>query len=266
MISAIKRAAAVVLHLAFGGTAARTAVSSFALAILLGAMLLALPISSRQRVWTSPVDTLFTSTSAVCVTGLLVKSTPQHWSLFGQLVILGLIQVGGLGIMTMGAFVAILMQRRLSMRFETVMTDIVDTRATESVWVLIRFVCLFTLVAEVIGAAVLFFGWQEHFAGFWPCLYHSVFHAISAFCNAGFSLNDDSLMAYVDSVPVNFAICLLIIFGGIGFMVVRELGRHAGWLLFRRKGKRPRLSTHSRLALTVTGSLLLIGFFGFLII
>ncbi|KPK65975.1 MAG: hypothetical protein AMK73_01420 [Planctomycetes bacterium SM23_32] len=250
------------MRFAFGGSAARTAVASFACAIALGTLLLTLPISSRGEGWTSPVDALFTATSAVCVTGLLVKSTPDHWSLFGQLVILTLIQVGGLGIMTMGAFVAIMLQRRLSMRFEAVMTDIVEPAAVESVWTLVRFICLFTLVAEVLGAASLFFAWRGDFAGFWGCFYHSVFHSISAFCNAGFSLNNDSLTRYVDSTPINVAVCLLIIFGGIGFTVVRDLKRYAGWWLFSRRGRRPQLSTHSKLVLTVTGVLLVVGFLG----
>jgi len=259
----LHRALSAAQRFAFGGSAARTAVSSFAVVIVIGALLLTLPVSSRTGHWTAPVDSLFTATSSVCVTGLLVKSTPDHWSLFGQLVILAMIQVGGLGIMTMGAFVAALVQRRLSMRFEAVMTDIVEAKPTESVWVLIRFVCLFTMLAEALGAAFLFLAWRGHFAGFWPCLYHSVFHAISAFCNAGFSLNSDSLMAYVDHAGVNLVICALIVVGGIGFVVVRELKHYIGWLLFVRRGRRPRLSTHTRLVLMMTAVLLLIGFIVF---
>lgn len=242
---------------------ARIAVASFAAVILFGALLLTLPVSSEARVWTDPVDALFTSTSAVCVTGLIVKSTPDHWSLFGELVILGLIQIGGLGIMTLGAFVAIMLQRRLSMRFESVMADIVEADAGESVWGMVWFICLLTLVLEVIGAVTLHFSWRGHFDGFWPCFYHSVFHSISAFCNAGFSLNNDSLVQFADSVPVNLIVTGLIIFGGIGFMVVRELLGYGRWWLAERKGKRPRLSTHTRIVLLVTGVLLGAGFLGF---
>lgn len=266
MSAAIQEAGAFLLRFAFRRSAARTAVASFAVAIILGMVLLALPISSKARTWTSPVDTLFTATSAVCVTGLLVKSTPDHWSLFGQLVILGMIQAGGLGIMTLGAFVAIIIQRRLSMRFESVMTDIVEASPTESVWTLIRFICVLTLMAEVIGAIGLFLTWRSHFADPWLCAYHSVFHAISAFCNAGFSLNNNSLMDYADSFSVNAIMCLLIVVGGLGFIVVRDIMRYVRWWLLRRRGKRPRLSTHSRLVLTMTAVLLLLGFFGFLII
>jgi trk system potassium uptake protein TrkH len=244
----------------------RAAVASFAFVIVLATLLLTLPVSSKARTWTPPVDCLFTATSAVCVTGLLVKSTPQHWSLFGQLVILTMIQIGGLGIMTMGAFVAIMLRRRLSIRFEAAMNDIVDAGSRESVWMLVRFICLFTLLAEVIGAIALYLGWRASFPTWQSCLYHSVFHSISAFCNAGFSLNNDSLMGYVGSVPVNLTVCALIVVGGLGFLTVRDLKRWAGWRLTSRKGKRPRLTTHSRLVLTVTGTLLVSGFLLFLLI
>jgi trk system potassium uptake protein TrkH len=251
---------------AFTRSAARTAVVSFAILILLGALLLCLPVSSHDRVWTHPVDSFFTATSAVCVTGLIVKSTPDYWSLFGQLVILGLIQVGGLGIMTMGAFVAIMLQRRLSMRFQAVMTGIVETAGRESVLTLVRFICLFTLVVEVTGALLLFIAWRDRFSGFWPCFYHSVFHSISAFCNAGFSLNNNSLMDYVGNAGVNLIVCAQIVVGGLGFMVVRDVLDYARWWALRRRGKRPRLSTHSKLVLTVTGLLLLAGALIFLTI
>jgi len=266
LLRRVGRLALLARRWAFGGSPARTAVASFAVLILLGAALLSLPISSHARTWTAPADSLFTATSAVCVTGLIVKSTPDYWSLFGQLVILGLIQVGGLGIMTMGAFVAIMLQRKLSMRFEAVMTDIVESPGPENVWGLIRFICLLTFVAESVGAVLLFFAWRADFSGFWPCLYHSVFHSISAFCNAGFSLNNSSLMKYVDSVPVNFIICAQIVVGGLGFLVVRDVVNYGRWWLLRRRGKRPRLSTHSKLVLTVTGVLLAVGFVVFLVI
>ncbi|MHC4591527.1 MAG: TrkH family potassium uptake protein [Planctomycetota bacterium] len=262
----IAKAGAFLYRSAFRRSPARAAVSSFGMVILFGTFLLTLPISSRAREWTALVDALFTATSAVCVTGLLVKSTPDHWSLFGQLVILTMIQIGGLGIMTLGAFLAIMVQRRLSMRFEAVMTNIVEAHPAESVWTLIRFICLFTLTAEVLGAVLLFLAWRSDFETFWPCFYHSVFHAISAFCNAGFSLNNDSLMRYVDSLSVSGVVCALIVVGGIGFIVVRDLAHHVWWWVFRRRGKRPRLTTHSKLVLTVTGVLLAVGFLVFLII
>jgi len=256
----MRRAAAGVYRFAFRGHPARAAVLSFVVAILAGTILLILPISSRARTWTAPVDGLFSATSAVCVTGLIVKSTPDHWSLFGQLTILALIQIGGLGIMTMGAFVAIMLRRKLSMRFETLMTDVVQVNERTRVGPLLRFICLFTLVAEVLGAVALFLAWRRDMPNLWRCIYQSVFHAISAFCNAGFSLNNDSLMRYADRWSVNSIVCTLIVVGGIGFVVVQELIAWAGWRLLVRRGRRPRLSVHSRLALLMTGVLFVLGF------
>jgi len=260
MKDTVIKAGRTLFRMAFRKSAARTAVCSFAVAILLGAIVLTLPFSSQERRWTAPVDALFTSTSAVCVTGLLVKSTPGHWSTFGELTILALIQAGGLGIMTMGAVVFRMFQRRVSMRFEVVMQDIVDANGGENIWFLLRFMCVLTVVAEAAGAVALYFCWRGNFASGGACLYHSIFHSVSAFCNAGFSLNDDSLMAYVDSVGINTTICLLVVIGGIGFPVVRDLLGYVRWHLFRRKGRRVRLTTHSKLVLSMTAILLAVGF------
>ncbi|NLW50766.1 MAG: Trk family potassium uptake protein [Candidatus Brocadiaceae bacterium] len=260
MKSALTEKGRMLLALAFRRGAPRAAVSSFALVILLGAIVLTLPISSRSRGWTGPADALFTATSAVCVTGLLVKSTPEHWSLFGQLAILAMIQVGGLGIMTMGAVLYRTFQRRVSMRVEVVLEDIVETGGADSIWELLRFMCLLTAVVELLGAVVLYVSWRNAFHGSALCVYHSVFHSISAFCNAGFSLNDDSLVRFGDSTGVNLTVCGLIVVGGLGFPVVRDLLRAARWRLFSRRGRRVHLSTHSKLALTMTGILLVTGF------
>ncbi len=262
------RSVRVVARFAFLGHPARAAVASFAAAVLVGTLLLTLPLSSAARTWTPLVDSLFTSTSAVCVTGLIVQSTPDHWSLFGQLVILGLIQIGGLGIMTLGAFMAIALRRRLSMKFERFMGDIVESNEAIRIGSLLKFICLFTFLAELAGAVTLYFAWRQHpnFAGggAWHCIYHSVFHSVSAFCNAGFSLNNDSLMSFRGSLSVNGIICALIIISGIGFVVVRDLQRWTLHRLLRRSGRKPRLSTHSRLVLLMTGALLVIGFTAFL--
>jgi len=245
-------------------TPPRLAVASFGAAILVGALLLCLPFSSASGRWTSPVDALFTATSAICVTGLIVESTSEYWSLFGQLTILVMIQAGGLGIMTVYAFMASMLRGRLSMGFERVLGDVVEADRTENVWALVKFICIFTLVAEVIGTVCLFLGWpaQAALGGFWRRLYYSVFHSVSAFCNAGFSLEPASLVKYRSNLPVNLIICTLIVVGGLGFLVVRDLNRYVRWWLFVRKGKRPRLGTHSKLVLYVTALLLLVGFVG----
>jgi len=239
---------------------ARTAVVAFAGTILLGAIVLSLPISSAEGKWTSPVDALFTATSAVCVTGLIVKDTPHYWSLFGQIVILVLIQAGGLGIMTVYALLATVVFGRLSLGMERMMGDMVEAHPTENIWDLVRFICRLTLVAEAAGAILLFFSWRGSFESPLRCFYFSVFHAISAFCNAGFSLYSDSLVRYRSNISVNLVVGSLIVVGGLGFLVLRDLKGYAEWWLAKRRGKRPRLTTHSKLVLAVTGLLLTVGF------
>lgn len=262
-----------VFRFTFLSSPARTAVMSFALVAVLGAFLLMLPVSSRTGEVTSPVDCLFTSVSAVCVTGLLVRSTPDHWSLFGQLVILVLIQMGGLGIMTLGAFVASVLRKGMSMRFERFMKTLVESQVEDNILWLVGFICLFTFIAEAIGATALYLSWQGAkvngvavFESNWECLYHSVFHSISAFCNAGFSLNNESLAEFSGWFNVTFIVCLLIVVGGLGFTVVRDVETYVRWWFFKRRGKRPRLSTHTRLVLVMTGALLVVGFVVVLIV
>ena len=255
----------------FAHRPARIAVGSFLALILVGAAVLCTPPCNPRdpvagrRPWTHPADALFTATSAVCVTGLVVKETGSQWSLFGQLVILLLIQMGALGIMTLYAFLAAVILRRFSMRLERVVVDVVPAGPQEGVWSTVKFICLLTVVVELLGAGCLYLSWRGHFDGFWTCLYYSVFHAISAFCNAGFGLYSDSLIRYRGDVAVNLVICALIVLGGLGFLVIRDLKDYLGWWLLVRRGKRPRLSTHSRLVLTVTGVLLLLGFVGLFI-
>ncbi|MBS3764687.1 MAG: hypothetical protein KGZ25_15415, partial [Planctomycetes bacterium] len=247
---------------------ARLAVASFAGAILMGSLLLCLPISSEARQWTSFVDGLFTSTSAICVTGLIVKDTPNYWSLFGEIVILGLIQVGGIGIMTVYAFLARMLRGQLSMGFERTVGNMVDQHPQESLVGMVKFICLLTLVAETIGAIILFVSWRD--AAFFAeksslhCIYFSIFHSISAFCNAGFSVFSDSLERFTANTGVNVAICGLIVLGGLGFLVMRDLIEWFKWHLIGRKGRKPRLTTHTKLVLTVTSLLLIVGFIGVL--
>ena len=163
--------------------------------------------------------------------------------------------------MTLGAFLANMLQRRFSMGFERMLGDMVEANPRENIWFMVKFICVLTLVAEAVGAICLFVSWQHEFQSFWRCLYFSIFHSVSAFCNAGFSLYSDSLVRYRSSVPVNLVMCTLIVTGGLGFLVVRDLKRYVSWWLFVRKGKRPQLTTHSKLVLTVTATLLSLGFF-----
>jgi len=234
---------------------------SFAGLILMGTVLLMLPVSANGP-GLSPVDALFTSTSATCVTGLVVVDTGSALSLFGQWVVLLLIQGGGLGIMTFSTVLILLMTGRFSFVQRSVIQDTFTHAPDTRLPSLIRHVLMFTLVLEAAGAALLFL----RFSGVYTpgrALYLAIFHAVSAFCNAGFCLFSRGLMDYRGDPLVNLTVALLIICGGIGFLVLLELKR----LFFksRQTPRTPRLSVHSKLVLTLTLLLLAIGTLGFLI-
>jgi trk system potassium uptake protein TrkH len=234
---------------------------SFAGLILIGTMLLMLPVAANgPRL--STVDALFTATSATCVTGLVIVDTGTHLSLFGQWVVLGLIQCGGIGIMTFSTVLILLMTGRFSVVQRSVLQDTFTHSPDTRLPSLIRHVVLFTLILEAAGAALLFL----RFSGIYHpgrALYFAVFHAVSAFCNAGFCLYERSLMDFRGDPLVTFTVALLIICGGVGFLVLLELKR----LLFepRQALRARRLSVHSKLVLTLTLLLLAAGTLGFLI-
>lgn len=195
--------------------------------ILLGALLLMLPISTRNGVVTPFNQTLFTSTSAVCVTGLIVQDTATHWSLFGQIIILALIQVGGLGVITMAASFVLLSGKRFSFSQRNTMQNAISAPSLGGIVRLTKFVVKGTAIIEVTGAVIMMPVFvQSHGArGVWM----AIFHSVSAFCNAGFDLMGTpdrkfaSLTALSDHPVVNIVIMLLIIIGGIGFMTWRDV-------------------------------------------
>jgi trk system potassium uptake protein TrkH len=238
---------------------------SFALLIIIGTILLMLPAAAngpRLAPRLAPVDALFTATSATCVTGLVVVDTGSRLSLFGQWVVLVLIQCGGLGIMTFSTVLIMLMTGRVSFIQRSVIQDTFTHRPDIRLPSLVLHVVIFTLVLEAAGAALLFL----RFSGMYNpgrALYFAVFHAISAFCNAGFGLYSQSLMDFSGDPLVSLTVALLIICGGIGFLVMLELKR----VLFRsHKARRARrLSVHSKLVLTLTALLLTVGTLGFLL-
>lgn len=232
---------------------ARISILGFATLISIGTALLMLPASSTAG-HLRFVDALFTAVSASCVTGLVVVDTGSALSTFGQLIILGLIQIGGLGIMTISTLFFLLGGIRPSLAARIVIQDTFTGGGKRNAPDIIRDVVLFTFVIEGIGALLLFFRFLPgRTVG--QALYFSVFHAVSAFCNAGFSLFTNSLIAYRDDWLVNLTICILIICGGIGFVVLSELKRN---FAFNRRSW-SRLSLHSKLVLSVTGILLIIG-------
>jgi trk system potassium uptake protein TrkH len=234
---------------------------SFAAAIGVGTVLLALPVSTVG----SPVtvlEALFTATSAVCVTGLTVVDTGTRFSPFGQWVILGLIQAGGLGIMTYALFATLLLGRRISFQHRLVLQDSLHHSPTTRLKALLRHVVVLTLLIEATGAALLWLHWHGELPD--RAAYLAVFHAVSAFCNAGFSVFPDGLVRFRGDLVVNAVITGLIIVGGLGFLVSLELRDR---LLQRLRGERPApLSLHARLVVTVTAALLVYGFVGFLVL
>ncbi|RLC32176.1 MAG: hypothetical protein DRH37_01260 [Deltaproteobacteria bacterium] len=225
---------------------ARVSILGFALLIGTGMSLLMLPQASSGLPigW---VNALFTATSATCVTGLTVVDTARGVSPFGQIVILALIQAGGLGIMTISTLFLLMAGRRPSLVGRVVIRDTLTHGEERSVYSVLRDVALFTFVLEGLGTVLMFSRFLPHHeAG--PALYLSVFHSVSAFCNAGFSLFSNSLESYRNDWLLNLTTCFLIVMGGIGFLVLSELRRTIPF----RPRKLSRLSLHSKLVLTTT--------------
>ena len=227
-----------------------------------GTVLLSLPVAQAGEP-VSLLDALFTSTSAVCVTGLTVVDTGTRFSPFGQAVVLALIQVGGLGLMTFAVFVGVVLGRKVAFTDRMVIQDSMHHTPTAGVRRLVRYVLAFTLAVEAAGAALLWVRFRGQFpAG--EAVWQSVFHSVSAFCNAGFGLLPDNLVRYRGDPLVNLAITGLIVVGGLGFLVNMEL-----WDLVRarlRGGRAPLLTLHARLVLVVSAALLGVGMVAFLLL
>jgi len=236
----------------------QVAALSFVGLIIAGTVLLTFPAATADGLGTPLVDAFFTATSVVCVTGLIVRDTPVFFSRFGQLTILVLIQLGGLGIMTFAAGVAAMLGRRLGAARRKAVSELVeDTRPVDIVGT-VRYVVIFTFAAEALGTLLLFARFLPDFRHAGEALYHAAFHSVSAFCNAGFSTFSDSFSAYAADPAVNIVVAGLIVTGGFGFVVVHELLNRrtlrAGPVAALR-----RLTLHSRLVLWTSGLLLVLG-------
>jgi trk system potassium uptake protein TrkH len=218
-----------------------------------GTLVLKLPISTRTG-YLSWVDALFTPTSAVCVTGLVVLDTGSYFTEFGQCVILGLIQIGGLGVMTISVALFRLTRRSVSFRHRMVMQDLFAHTPREDIFSLVKSIVLFTFAAELAGAVLLTIHWSRYLP-FSRAVYTAVFHSVSAFCNAGFALFSNSMTRYSDSILLSTTVCGLIVTGGIGFPVLYEL---RCWFVSR-KGKRVRLSIQTKTVLLTTVALIVSG-------
>ena len=226
----------------------------FVLLILIGALFLMLPISSQSQSFTSFSDALFTAISASCVTGLVVKDTATHWSLFGQIIILVLIQIGGMGVITFGLMITRLSGKKVGLGFRSIMQDSISAHQVGGILSLTKFILKTTALIELLGAILLypvFFKDVGPVKGIW----YALFHSISAFCNAGFDLmgiNEpfSSLTSYGGNIYFNVVIMCLIITGGIGFLTWDDIVQH------RHHIKKYRLQT--KIVLVTTGILIIL--------
>ena len=229
---------------------ARIFILSFAGLILLGAFGLWFPFSASKNPL-SFIDALFMSTSGVCVTGLVVVDIGKELSLIGQIITLVLFQIGGLGIITFSVFLFELMGRGVSFKEREIIQSVFMHTPQRDFLVILKSVLLFTLIIETLGAGLLFIRFSQDFS--WgQALYTSLYHAISAFNNCGYSLFADSLMGYRSDWIVNLTIMGLLILGGIGFIVLHEL-------MARWRGSQKSLSVHTKIVLITTGCLILSG-------
>ena len=229
-------------------------ISGFVGVILLGALVLMLPVSTTEGCITPFNETLFTATSAVCVTGLVVQDTGSYWSGFGQAVILALIQIGGLGVVTVAASFTLLSGRKISLMQRSTMQDAISAPKVGGVVRLTQFILRGTFLIELLGAAAMLpvfcrdYGWR----GIWM----AVFHSISAFCNAGFDILGTennlypSLTGYTGSPIINITIMLLIMIGGIGFLTWDDICEHK-WHFHRYR-------VQSKVILAITGFLIVV--------
>lgn len=224
----------------------------FAGVILLGALILTLPISSKSHEWTSFIDALFTSTSAVCVTGLVVFDTATHWTIFGQIIILLLIQIGGMGVVTIAVSLAVASGKKIGLFSRETMKNAISAPNVSGIVRLTGFIIKGIFLIEMIGALIMLpvFCTDYGAEGIWM----AVFHSVSAFCNAGFDIMGTksgeftSLTHYSAQPVINITIMLLIIVGGIGFLVWEDICKH--------KWRIREYRTQSKLVLIVTAVLI----------
>ena len=258
---------------ATGGNPTKALIASFVVLIVAGAGLLVLPRATTASELDF-VDALFTATSATCVTGLIVKDTGEDFTFMGQLVILSLIQLGGLGIVVFGAVLALLLGQALSVRESVAMQDLISTRTMGRITHMIIFIFTGTIIFEAAGALLIYgmwddnSGWSQMNINQWFC---SIFHSISSFCNAGFSLFSDSFIGYERSWGVFTVVCPLIILGGLGFSVLFDLfyitydrlkrlckKSLSRWYVVTMEAPK-RMTLQTKIVLTVSGCLILIG-------
>lgn len=231
----------------------------FFVVIIIGTFFLTLPIASRNGEWTNPIDALFTAVSSTCVTGLVVVDTYTHWTVFGQLVILFMIQIGGLGFITMGVMLSLLLKKKIGLANRSLIQESVNSMCLSGVVRLVRHILVGTLCFELIGGILLSIRFVPKM-GFLRGIYNGLYHSVTAFCNAGFDLMGryseySSLSGWYDDAVVNITIMLLIIVGGLGFIVWDDI--YYNGLHFKK------YSLHTKIVLVSTAVLVFVPAFLF---
>jgi len=227
---------------------------SYLIVDLLGTLLLSLPVSSKGP-GIPLIDAIFTATSALCVTGLTTVDVGTTYTVFGQSVIMALMEIGGLGVMTFSIVFFLFLGRGFSTRGRWIITESFTATPHRKVKGLLKLIFLFTFVIQTIGAMLLFIQWRGEMSAS-SAIYAGFFHSVSAFCNAGIALFPTSFVNWQGSILLNVTICTLIVLGGLGFPVIYELFSRVRSL---RAGKRTTLSLHSRIVLTMTLILIVAG-------
>ena len=226
--------------------------------ILLGTLLLMLPISTNPGVDLNLLDALFTATSAVCVTGLIVMDTPQDFSMFGQIVILLLIQIGGLGYALMATLILLVLGQRIGLRDRMMLAETLSTLDMQGIVRFVKLVVLITFSLEGLGAVLLTIRFSNDM-NFGAAVYSGIFHSISAFNNAGFTLFSNSLGSYQVDLSINLIVTTLVILGSMGFLVFEDIINNL-------RGTSFRFQTHTKLVVITTGLLILAGTAGIAIL
>lgn len=228
----------------------------FAILILIGGCILSLPIFTRSGKPTNLIDSIFVAASASCVTGLTTVNTADHWNSLGHVWILLLIQIGGLGVMTLATLFPLLLRKKIGLKSRQILKEQLNIDSLQGIMKLFKYVLVFTFLVEFLGAFLLSLRFVPIFGmgkGWW----YSIFHSISAFCNAGFDLLGDSIYPYRNDTLINVILMSLVVIGGLGFMVTAEL--------FRKRSFK-KLSTHAKLVLIISSVLIVIGSLAFYLI
>ena len=231
---------------------ARLIALGFISLILIGSILLRLPFCVKEGVHLSYIDSLYTSTSAVCVTGLIAVDAGDTFTPLGQMILGLLMQTGGLGVTTVGAGLMLLMRKKVDLKERTLVKEALNVDSGKGLIILVKRIFIVTIVFETAGALLSLLVFIQDYP-FPKALGISIFHSVAAFNNAGFDIlgNFQSLVNYSDSIMLNIVTCFLIFFGGIGFLVI--------WELLEKKCRWKKLSMHAKIVLSVSGVLIVVG-------